>query len=495
MSHHALTPFVLPTASVTANRPYIVRLMVEPENYVTKTTVTMNPLDPTKFTFLPVIASVREFEPTEDNLKAAILAAVEMASAGKPETASVDPIGPNNMPRMLQLSGWLTYAEEVNLNGRLFTKADLEEVVANGMFKAPFFGMIDYNHDFSLYGVWYDTKFAFDEVAQKWGIYGEGVIFAWRFGEIADKMLAMQARNGNIKLSMACMPEWYEPAKTEDGTEYLVARKPVFFTTSVLDVDPAFPNSRAYGSEDPNSTQEQRAAELLKSSLSNEDQNSEVHMKDADKATEGTEVEGTEVAGTEVVTETATEQKAEVVEGEEKQEEASVTETATVETTVEADIEKAEVEQKVEVETPDVAALETKIADLEAQLQTATVALNAAKTELATANEELVSLRTFKSDVETAKAEQAKAERTEARKAELPDAVLAELEKDENKALFDEMMGYDEARWEAAKSVFAVASVGRKSHADKSAEEGTLSGASDKASGSHAISRWTNKNR
>lgn len=457
----------------------------------------MSQLDPSKFTFLPVTASVREFEPTEEILKAAILAAVETASAGKPETAAVDPIGPNNMPRMLQLSGWLTYAEEVNKNGRMFTKADLEEVVASGMFKAPFFGMIDYNHDFSLYGVWYDTKFAFDDVAQKWGIYAEGVIFAWRYTEIADKMLAMQARNGNIKLSMACLPEWYEPAQTADGTDYLVARKPVFFTTSVLDVDPAFPNSRAYGSEDPNSTQEQRAAELLKSSLSDEDQNSEVHMKDAEKATEGTEVEGTEVLAADVVTETATEKTEEtpVEKTEEKVEDVVPEADKATEQSEEKKDEK--VEDTPVKEEADVATLEAKIADLEAQLQTATVALAAANTEMASLNEEVTTLRAFKVDVETAKAEQEKAARAEARKAELPEAVLAEMEKDENKALFDEMMGYDEARWEAAKKVFAVASVGRKSHADKSAEEGILSGASDKASGSHAISRWkTNaKNR
>lgn len=453
----------------------------------------MTQFDPDKFTFLPITASVREFEPTEEVLKAAILAAVETASAGKTEKASVDPIGPNNMPRMLQLSGWLTYAEEVNKNYRMFTKADLEEVVANGMFKAPFFGMIDYNHDFSLYGVWYDTKFAFDEVAQKWGIYAEGVIFAWRYEDLADKMLAMQQRNGNIKLSMACLPAFYEPKQTADGIDYLVARKPVFFTTSVLDVDPAFPNSRAVGSEDPNQTPEQRAAELLKSSLSNEGQNSEVHMKDAEKAaTEGTEVEGTEVQA-ETVAETVTETANETTETVETTPEADKVE-ATVEATETAtegtEAEKVEDKAEEKVEELAVAALTAKVADLEGQLRVATVALLAAEQSMADLNGEVEGLRAFKAEVETAKAELEAAARREARKAELPEAILAEMEKEENKALFDEMMGYDEARWEAAKKVFAVASVGRKSHADKSAEEGTLSSVSDKASGEHAISRW-----
>jgi hypothetical protein len=466
----------------------------------------MSRFDPDKFTFLPITASVREFEPGEDILKSAILAALETARAGRQEVAAVDPIGPNNMPRMLQLSGWITYSDEVNANARAFTKADLEEVVANGMFKAPFFGMIDYNHDFNLYGVWYETKFAYDEVAQQWGIWGEGVIFAWRYTELADKMLAMQARNGNIKLSMACLAGFYEPAQTPEGTDYLVARKPVFFTTSVLDVDPAFPNSRAYGSEDPESTKEARAAELLKASLDE----AEVLMKNADKASEGTEVEGV------VLDEAKTEEAAVKVETvdpdgpdpKKKGEKADIkitteeSPTSKVATPADEEMDPDGPDPKNKAAAPDSPndkngktpkksemATEERVGELEAQLQTANVALAAAKTTIETAEVELTALRAFKNEIETAEAEKVMTARRAVRMAELPKAILAEMDKEENKVLLDEMMTYDEAKWEAAKKVFAIASVGRKSFADRSLEEGSLSTSDDATSG-HAISRW-----
>jgi hypothetical protein len=431
----------------------------------------MKHFDPDKIFFFETSATLKEFEPSEELLKASILAAIEKASKGQ-EMAEVSPVGSNNKPRMLQLSGWITFADEMNKNGRMFTHADLEEAVAGGMFKAPFLGMIDYNHDFQAYGVWYDAKFALDEVSGKWGIYSEGVMFAWRYTELADKMLAMQARNGHIDLSMAALPEWYEPGKDSAGNEGLIARKPVFFTTSLLDVDPAFPNARAAGSEDPESTPEKRAAQLLKSSLT-----------EASPSEESMKIEGTEVKPNEESLETVEETKVEA---------AAAPEAKAEEVTPEAPkVEAATEEPKTEVEVvPEVKAPEARVTELESELATARVALSAAETMVTNLTAERDALQTYKNEIEQAKAAVELAKRREIRMTELSEVVKAEMEKEENKPLLEEWMGYDEARWEATKKVFAVASTARKSMADKTREEGVLSGTSDKAEGSDwAISR------
>jgi hypothetical protein len=427
------------------------------------------PLDVQKFVILPVKATAKEFDASEAGLKSAILAAIEKASAHDTAGAT-DPIGANGHPRMLQLSGWIVYADEINKNYRMFTPGDLEESVANGMFKAPFFGMIDYNHDFSLYGVWYDAKYAFDEVAGKWGIYAEGVMFAWRYTELADKMLAMQARQGHIDLSMACLAEYYESARSPEGIDYLIARKPVFFTTSLLDVEPAFPNARAYGTESPDSTPEQRADHLRNSDASHR-ATEEASMKNEDKAK--TEEKPT----TEVVT----------------------PETPKIETATDLEEEPKVETPKKETPVAETAATEvlaSRVKELEGEKATATVALEAAKSEieaLTKANEtltaELAEFKKLKAEADAASAAEAEKARREARMAEIPEAVKAEMAKDENAALLDEWMGMEEAKWEATKKVFTVASAGRKTLAERSADEGDLATGRSKDEGGYAISK------
>lgn len=437
--------------------------------------MSLPPLDLAKFTILPVKAQAKEFEPTEEGLKAAILAAIEKASATETAGAS-DPIGANGHPRMLQLSGWIVFADEINKNYRMFTHADLQEAVEKGMFKAPFFGMIDYNHDFNSYGVWYDAKFAFDEVSQKWGIYAEGVMFAWRYTELADKMLAMQARQGHIDLSMACLAEYYESSRSPDGIDYLIARKPVFFTTSLLDVDPAFPNARAVGSESPSSTQEQRAEELRNSDAAlaaTEVASMKDELKPETASTEEPTVE-------EVVTETATdleEVPTEAPKVEEKPEEKPAEEVAS----------EPEAEEPAKIVVEDLA---TELATLKVAMQAMKKELDTLVAEKAALSEELEVFRSAKAELEAAAAAEAEAKKREARLAEIPEVIQAEMAKDENAALLEEWMGMDEAKWEATKKVFAVASVARKSLVDASEEEGILSGARDgKAGGKYAISK------
>lgn len=446
--------------------------------------------------FLPVRASVTEMEEaTTDNVRAAILQAVEMAKAGQEKAGAADPIGPNGHPRMLQLSSFICHAGQRNENDRGFTLEDLQERVDAGMWSAPFFGMIDYNHDFSLYGVWYKAEIAFDPKAQAYGILAHGVLFAWRYNELADKMLAMQARQGFIDVSMACLAGWYEPAKDAEGREYLLVRKPVFFTTSVLDVPPADKTARAVGSEDPASSPEKRAAELLRANLGDGVTNPE----EATMKVENTEVQGEPVVETaaenkEGVEVQGEEVKGEVVagEGQEIASEEKPVEEPVVEAPVETASETVEGE-KVEVSEEDlaetVASLNVELASANTARQTAEVALTALRTEHETLLAEVAELRTFKSGIEQERAERAAAAQREARMAELPEAIRAEMEKEENKALLDEWMTMSEDKWNAAKKVFSVASVGRKTLADRSAEEGTLSGTADTTEGGWAITR------
>lgn len=427
-----------------------------------------------RITYLSVEANVNEFDSTDDKLLPLIVAAIEKAAKGDKDVASVDPVGENRMPRMLQLSGFLTYPDEVNLNDRAFTKADLDECIANGMFRAPFFGMIDYNHDFTLYGVWYNAEMRYDTANAKWGIWGDGVIFAWRYGELANNMLAMQQRNGHIKLSVAVLSEFYEPAKTAEGKSYLLMRKPVFFTTSVLDVDPAYPDARARGSEDPNSTPEKRAAELLAGDRSS-------HTEEADMTVDNTDTADVNDTKAEVeeeqVVDTATEKADTATED-------SVDADETIESDDSADeAEDVAADEEVEDEVVE----EPK--DLASQLAAATLTLKALKEENDRLAAEVAALVEKENAREAARLEAERVARDEARMAELPEHIAAEVEKEENAALLKGWLDSDDASWEETKKVFAMASLGRKSLAERSAEEGQLSTTTEKNGGKWAISR------
>jgi hypothetical protein len=489
----------------------------------------MPAIDKDKLFFLPVRAQLEEVEVTEQSVRAAITAALEQASkrsgADKTDTAGVnDPVGANGHPRMLQISAWICHAmnpadPQPNRNNRGFTLADLEECIRNGMWQAPFFGAIDYNHDFELYGVWYDAELKFDPKANAYGILAKGSFFSWRYTTLADKLLSIQARQGWIDVSMACMPKFYEPAKTKGGEDFLVIRHPVFFTTSVLDVEPADPHARALGAESTADTQETRAAELLKASLL-EEQTEDVPMKveeasvttesepvegvavetateetptaeaAADVTPEAETVEGAEVAGVEVEVEG-------VVVGEGEQASGATVEGETLPPVEAAAEEAAPVEPTVEVETATeepaaetVEAPAAAVTRLTLEVQALTIALQTAKDESDTMATELATLRAFKAtrDAEIAAAE--RETRHAARRAALPAGVAKELAKDENKDVLADMLDMDDAQWERTLKVFALASSPRKTFAERSAEEGPLSSAADKSEGTFAITRW-----
>lgn len=432
-----------------------------------------------RMTLIPVRATVREVEVSEAAVRQAINLAIERANKGqKQDTAAVDPVGENQKPRMLQISAWICHAGKPNLNRQSFVDTDLADAVGEGLFRPPYFGMIDYNHDFNSYGAWYNARYAFDHVAQQWGILAEGAIFAWRYTDLADKMLAMQQRLGFIEVSMACMPGSYEERQDENGTYYAL-RKPVFFTTSVLDVDPADPKARGLGSEDPNSTNEMRSDELLSASV--EDNTKEAEMDNAENKEAPEVTEQTEVAEVAETVAEVTEQ-AEVTETVEVVEEVAV-----VAETVEA------VQEVVVVELTPAEQLAVVLAEVEVlktARQTAEVALTAAQSEMATMLAELTELRAMKEASEKAARDAEAARVRAARMAEIPAHIAAALENEEGQALIEKWMEQSEETWTMTKKVFAVASSTRKTAAERSAEEGVLTTATDERKGDFAINRW-----
>ena len=218
--------------------------------------------DPKNARILPLQVKV---EPYDDGGETAL---ATLASAGIEEAAA--PITDSGKPRMLKLTAWMAHGGPANRNKDAFLDEDLQEVAENGLFAPPYLGMVDFNHDFFPYGAWYSARYEFDPKANQYGLLAEGTLFAWRFTEMADKLLAEQSRNGFVPVSMACIAQWIEPREGADGSTESVLRKPVFLAVSVLDVPPADPNARSVGTEDEASTPAERLQELNKALLSPE---------------------------------------------------------------------------------------------------------------------------------------------------------------------------------------------------------------------------------
>lgn len=204
---------------------------------------------------LPVQANVESFDPEISDKLASVLESQGISKAAEPITES-------GKPRMLKVTAWIAHAGDANRNGDAFLAEDLKEVAEDGLFLPPYMGMIDFNHDFLPYGAWFDARYEWDPVAEEYGILAEGAIFAWRFTEMADKILAEQARNGSVAVSMACIATSIETRVGESGLTEYVLRKPVFLTASMLDVPPADPNARAVGDEFEDSTSVDRIMDL-----------------------------------------------------------------------------------------------------------------------------------------------------------------------------------------------------------------------------------------
>jgi hypothetical protein len=396
--------------------------------------------------FRAQVTSVAETDPTYETFA---MHAMELAAkSGKMSAAEVSPIGANGKPRMLALSAFIAHTDVANRNGSGFIRSDIEEVVAAGMFQAPYMGMIDYNHDFRAYGAWYEASLMYDPKAKQYGIYAKGAMFAWAYPELADRMLAMQQRNGFIDVSIACIPKAWEEGQTADGSAVTWLRNPIFFTTSLLDIPPADPHAQGVGSEDPAMTEEARQNALIaRASLEEQSMNPDEQKPDN------------------------------------------------------AETENAGADPKPDEKPVNDQALSAA----EAEIETLKVALAAAETALTALQAENVELANFRMRMETKHAEDlaaaqaaeatAKAEAIKAaRLADVPEAVKEDMLTPEKASLLESWITMSDEQWALTKSLFEkAAAAGRKSRVNASEDEGKLGTNAEENSTGRRIDAWRNR--
>jgi hypothetical protein len=389
--------------------------------------------------------------------------------AGFHEAAS--PIGDNGKPRMLKLTAWIAHAGKPNKNRDAFTAEDLKEAVDNGLFKAPYFGMVDYNHDFNSYGMWYDAKYLFDNETGEWGILAEGALFAWRYSELADKMLGEQHRLGKIRVSMACMPQGVEFGEDGDGN-YNVLRHPIFFTTSVLDVPQADAGARALGTEDTSQPSEEREL-LLSISSAQTDLTLESAHHSIDLEEENMDMEQL----METLRAALAENQAQFAE-------------------VFAAVARVpQLESELATATESLTEATARATTLEAELAEARVAQETATAALAEANTELETLREFRATAEAAQAEVALQELREARLSELTEAARSVVEskpEETREMLIARWVKLETEDWEAIRDSLNLAKIGKYEAA--TTREGLLAGgASNSGETTFEIDRFFSK--
>jgi len=344
-------------------------------------------------------------------------------------------------PRMLHITAWMVH-EGRNHNGDAFIKEELQEKVKEGLFTPPHGGMIDFDHDFMPIGFWYDASFSFDSKANAWGIIVKGAIWAWRFPEVANKLIADQVREGNIPVSMSVVSESLEFVKDFPGAEELqtvILHNPVFLTTSLLSVPPADPNARAAVTED-NDNLPATPAKKVADGTNSPEPSGQVPSKEKKK------MDNELLNSLQDKLVVATEEKVQA------QAETEVAEGTITKLT--ADLSTAG--EEVKTLTEENSRLKTKVAELE-------VAISSAAEVKEATEKELEELRGKVASFEEQVAVNKKKERLESRLAELPEAVRNNLESHEEKELL--LAAWTEAEdehWETIKKSFSLASKSNK---------------------------------
>lgn len=469
-------------------------LPVIPAN-IGKTNTTLGELakelgfDPSMARLVPVDVQVEVLDPA---ISDALLA--KMASEGLQEAAG--PITESGKPRMLKLTAWIAHAGKANRNRDAFVEEDLEALANDGLFAPPYLGMVDFNHDFFPYGAWYSARYEYDPKAGEFGLLAEGTMFAWRFTEMADKILAEQSRNGKVAVSMACIAQAIEWRK-EDDIDISVLRKPVFLAVSVLDVPGADPHARAVGDEHEDSDPEERLRELNKALLS-------IHAADGDTfevwrtafLTAKTRETGQTItqeetmdekkiiaALTEAFGEKATEMLDEI--------KSAVADAAKV-PGLEADVVRLSAELETAIASLDTA--NTTNEEVQAELETAQTALTAATDTMATMQETIESVTAERDELVGEKTAAAKETLKETRLARLPEAFVKALEAREEESRNKVIARLVELTDEDFDSELEVleATFSKAGYTERSKVEGTLStGAGSSSDGGYAIDQFT----
>jgi hypothetical protein len=188
--------------------------------------------------------------------------------------AKVSPVV-NGRPRMLQVSAIIAHEGE-NRNRDAFFADELKEIVASqNLFKGAYAGLLDINHNFTPYGYWYDSEFLYDDIADAFAILAHGAVWAWRFPDMADKLIATQARNGKVGVSMACLSPNQEMKPGKDGRMVRWLHSPTFIASTLLiDDEPGDLYGRGLLQEDPRSTgEEDRKIQILQTASSDNEEN------------------------------------------------------------------------------------------------------------------------------------------------------------------------------------------------------------------------------
>lgn len=395
----------------------------------------------------------------------------EQVALASVEEAAGPPVMTNGQPTIARVVAWMVH-EGVNRNRQGFVKEELQ--VAAQKIGLPDYPLVmDFNHAAIrrpegaqlMCGVWHQAEFAFDpkaaDGAGAWGILVQGVLFSWLFPDIANTLLAEQARNGTVAFSMACMAGSVEYATDAAGKGYEILHNPVFFTNAVLDVAPADQDALGLmteGETDPMAEQDMmqklcsdevfkaQVNELIAAALAtreenlmpNEPQKPTLTIAQGEPTTDGVVVVTAAMTLSDSTVEEITlEVKPILPQG---------PRVAELEAALAAERAAKEILEAKLAELEPLAADATKVVDLTSALEAAKAAaeeLTAQVTELAGMNEQLAT-RVAEIDAEAAK--QAAAVKLAARLAELPAAFKAKHEAKEDAA-----RATIEAQW-AAKS-------------------------------------------
>lgn len=344
-------------------------------------------------------------------------------------------------PRMLHVTAFIVH-EGFNNNRDGFIATELQEIVtAKNLFQGPYAGMIDVKHDHSPIGVWYDAELQRNPSNGLLGILAHGAIWAWRFPEITDAILAQQHRDGFVRVSMSAL------AKTSDlefvkegGISSTILHNPVFLgATMLIDESPGDSHATGFTDEDPQNMMDKdaRVNKILTEKVASEHNvpKEEPIMLDELKPILSQELGDNADRVINQVTDVINTS----LDG------------------VKADL--AARDASLEEANEKISGLEARIAELETQAEEASVALKAAGEEKTALSEKITTLEGELEEFRIAEAARVLKEVREARLAEVDEAVRkALLEKDEevSERIISSWANMTEEEWEARKEEFSL---------------------------------------
>jgi hypothetical protein len=371
--------------------------------------------------------------------------------------------------------------------------------VQEGLFRAPYFGAFDENHDFKPRGTIYSAEWAYDPAAESYGLLIKVAIWAWAFPEFAQRLLDQQGQQGYVNVSMACLYLDSEQKVWTDGRAYREIHNPVFLACSAITQGKpgdSLANGYVWLNGGPDAI-EGAIQNVIKASLDNEAGNyEEAEMKELMEKIEG--LFGEQKAELQPLLEAVAKlDKLAEAEAALATAQAEVTRL----TTELAEAKKAappkndpdndgDDDSNDPTDKNDAKKAKADLASAQNELETAKVTLSAAQDALQSATAELETLRAFKAEVETKERQAAQAAQVAARTAEIPEHIATALKKQENgEQILSEWMEQSTEKWEVTKAMFSLVTP-KPSMAERSERQGILPNIESSEGGEYAISRW-----